>query len=70
MKNKFYTCIGRNWMLFLELLKYFPKLCEKHLSSIKDKDLNAVWTESNYTSMDGKRIFSVPKLWYCIQLRM
>ncbi|EGG90039.1 hypothetical protein HMPREF0491_02895 [Lachnospiraceae oral taxon 107 str. F0167] len=57
-------------MLFLELLKYFPKLCEKHLSSIKDKDLNAVWTESNYTSMDGKRIFSVPKLWYCIQLRM
>lgn len=70
MKNKFYTCIGRNWMLFLELLKYFPKLCEKHLSSVKNKDLNAVWTEATYRSMDGKRIFSVPKLWYCIQLRM
>ena len=56
MKNKFYTCIGRNWML----LKYFPKLCEKHLSSVKNKDLNAVWTEATYMSMDGKRIFSAP----------
>ena len=60
MENKFYTCIGRNWMLFLELLKYFPKLCEKHLSSVKNKDLNAVWTEATYMSMDGKRIFSAP----------
>ena len=57
-------------MLFLELLKYFPKLCEKHLSSVKNKDLNAVWTEATYMSMDGKHIFSVLNLWYCIQLRM
>ena len=48
------------------ICKYFSKLCEKQLSSIKDKLLNAdvVCIDTTYMSMDGKqtciRNFSTP----------
>ena len=48
------------------ICKYFSKLCEKQLSSIKDKLLNSdvVCTDATYVSMDGKqtyiRNFSTP----------
>ena len=48
------------------ICKYFSKLCEKQLSSIKDRLLNSdvICTEATYVSMDGKqtyiRNFSTP----------
>ena len=48
------------------ICKYFSKLCEKQLSSIKDRLLNSdvICTDATYVSMDGKqtyiRNFSTP----------
>ena len=41
------------------ICKYFSKLCEKSLNSIKDKLLNAdvVCTYATYMSMDGKQTY-------------